>query len=52
MLFDTVWNKLGDKLSERTSDKIIFLADELDELYGDVDPTILPECLGGEKSDN
>lgn len=30
---------------------MIFLNDDLEELYLDADPTILPEFLGGELSD-
>lgn len=48
MLFDTIWSKISDKLNPDTADKILFLADELSELYHDADVTILPECLGGD----
>lgn len=42
MLFDTIWNKVSDHVDAETQDKISFLTDELEELYMEVDSTLLP----------
>ena len=51
MLFDTIWNRVCEYVEAQTGEKVIFLNDDLEELYLDADPAILPEFLGGELSD-
>lgn len=51
MLFDTIWPKLAEKLHPETLSKVVFYADDLEELSVYADPTLLPVCLGGDRAD-
>lgn len=52
MLFDAIWNKVSEKIAGQTMHKIVLLNDDLSELQSDVDIDMLPEYLGGSKSND
>lgn len=52
MLFDAIWNKVSEKIAGQTMHKIVLLNDDLSELQSDIDIDMLPEYLGGNKSND
>lgn len=48
MLFDTIWTKIAPPIPKDTQEKVIMIADELENIYEFADQQILPEFLGGE----